>query len=54
MRKVTIQAWIKTIWLLIKHRLNTRKALEETDRELIEVVCEDIMKTAYEGDEIKN
>jgi hypothetical protein len=54
MKKVTIQAWIKTVWLLIIHRFNTRKALEETDGELKEVVCEDIIKTAYEGNEIKN
>jgi hypothetical protein len=47
-------AWIKTVRLLFKYRFNTRKALADSDRKLTEVVCKDIMKAAYEGDEIKN
>jgi hypothetical protein len=54
MKKVTMLAWIRTIRLLIKYRFNLGKAREDTDRELAGVVSEKILKTAYEGDEIKN
>jgi hypothetical protein len=45
MKKVTMLAWIRTIRLLIKSQFNTRKALEQTDREYTETVSDFILNT---------
>ena len=54
MKKVTLLAWIRTIELLIKHRFDTKKAGEETDKELTETVSDIVLKTAYTGKEKDN
>ena len=52
--KVKLLAWLRTIYLLIKHRFDTKAALQETDQEHTEVVSRIILRQVSERGEHRN